>query len=838
VTQAESVETALRTALEVCEGTGCAELLQQRANALKMALWQLGDPRLSVAVIGITSSGKSAFLNALLGEKLLPEQCQPTTNCRTLIRRGPLRFARITFKDERETILEGELMNADTLLEFASEDQNPRNCKLVEMIEVESPACLFDDRFEFLDTPGLDAFGHDWHQTLTLEEIVPQADLVIYMVSVRNAIHRIDLKALGRLVEHDQRVLFVISGKDLERDDTEVGRIVIKREAKLKRQLQRLRIDAKKCRGLKAAGFALVDSKLAQLYHLDRRCPEWAWCGFDEALKILIGLGDTIQEIVRAGRIKRASRHARTALRLVEEQLAHIEGEDSIAEAESTIRKNRIGEITGALECSQQELRAVEDPRSWADLSAKYTLGLEPNSSKTLFADRSKALDQRLAAKARTLHSSFANVAAALADNVRGVNLEAPRQPIEECPLDHLPSAEITTITRKEARVKKRGWGWRPKFWPHEVRSDVTIVEADVNTFQLRLAARAKTAVERLSHYRELTIEVLRRRYVSVLEDELERLKREHTTALERLPATNASHLRAARAKLDRVCARFDEISPPIDPVQPEAGTSSRPSSNRVPRARDRVFAPMLMGIRELGFHRMILRMAQDAGTSTGNDAAAPMTVGIAGLSATDRWRFVDLLLHQISTPQPVVDGGFTLVSGSSETEPNDITQVMVTARLLRRLSLLVSPDDEHNAWSNRGLEMFQRCPCKFVLIDGFRIGHALSRLAQTPYQELLGEAGKQIIYVISHGAAFDSTLERLALVIRPSLHKEGFGPHPIFVHEGYDVRYTHLLNLAGKMGPIEGRRYWRKSLMLSTAKPFDVATIEDVLEQCYRRIE
>jgi GTPase SAR1 family protein len=59
------------------------EWLEQR-----LALWRGRSWR--VGVIGITSSGKSTLLNALLGGQYLPARVGPSTNCLVLCSKGPL----------------------------------------------------------------------------------------------------------------------------------------------------------------------------------------------------------------------------------------------------------------------------------------------------------------------------------------------------------------------------------------------------------------------------------------------------------------------------------------------------------------------------------------------------------------------------------------------------------------------------------------------------------------------------------------------------------------------------------------------------------------------------
>lgn len=88
-----------------------------------------GD-ELTVGVVGITSSGKSTFLNALMGENLLPEESRATTNTLVRCRRDSVRSATVVYEDGQERILAGPELTHQRLYELTSERFNPGNVKL------------------------------------------------------------------------------------------------------------------------------------------------------------------------------------------------------------------------------------------------------------------------------------------------------------------------------------------------------------------------------------------------------------------------------------------------------------------------------------------------------------------------------------------------------------------------------------------------------------------------------------------------------------------------------------------------------------------------------------
>src|SRR5262249_32409295 len=149
-----------------------------------------------------------------------------------------------------------------------------------------------------VDTPGLDAYGHQEHEELTLRQFLPLADIVVVMTSIRNPFKAADLKLINALLENDQRALFVLSQIDLEVDSYEGGRLWKSREAKLASHHQRLLDDLSGFPRLWAEGVVLVSGKQAREARGDRTAESWGRSNFEAVLGRLVGLSRELHHLL------------------------------------------------------------------------------------------------------------------------------------------------------------------------------------------------------------------------------------------------------------------------------------------------------------------------------------------------------------------------------------------------------------------------------------------------------------------------------------------------------------------------------------------------------------
>lgn len=166
--------------------------LEEDCNTLGHSIEQLDELFLMV-IAGEFNSGKSAMINALLGQKLLPEGVTPTTTQIQVLRYGP---------DQTRTVI-NEHQHILTL-----------------------PAELLAE-INIVDTPGTNAIMRE-HEMIT-SQFVPRADLVLFITSADHPFTESERQFLVQIRDWGKKVVLVINKKDIlqtQADQDEVYRFV------------------------------------------------------------------------------------------------------------------------------------------------------------------------------------------------------------------------------------------------------------------------------------------------------------------------------------------------------------------------------------------------------------------------------------------------------------------------------------------------------------------------------------------------------------------------------------------------------------------------------------
>lgn len=155
------------------------KLLNQRKEQ-----WQ--SDKIRIGVIGVTSSGKSTLINAILGNKLLSMAVKPSSSQLVSCRRYKQSMATIFFENETKKILKGENLNAKNIKKYSDENINAGNKEHVVQIELSTPTFELGNDILLIDSPGLDAYGLENHEELTLEVLLPTIDICIFVTTLKN----------------------------------------------------------------------------------------------------------------------------------------------------------------------------------------------------------------------------------------------------------------------------------------------------------------------------------------------------------------------------------------------------------------------------------------------------------------------------------------------------------------------------------------------------------------------------------------------------------------------------------------------------------------------------
>ncbi|PIX26526.1 MAG: dynamin, partial [Deltaproteobacteria bacterium CG_4_8_14_3_um_filter_45_9] len=101
-------------------------------------------------ILGQFKSGKSSFLNSLIGKPILPVGVIPVTTTITRIQYGKRERVIVRHFDGQQTDVD-----IGAIEEFISEAKNPANQKNVEVVDLELPSLEKYAGLRLVDTPGL-----------------------------------------------------------------------------------------------------------------------------------------------------------------------------------------------------------------------------------------------------------------------------------------------------------------------------------------------------------------------------------------------------------------------------------------------------------------------------------------------------------------------------------------------------------------------------------------------------------------------------------------------------------------------------------------------------------
>jgi small GTP-binding protein len=161
----------------------------QDSQALAESIAQLDDLFLLV-VVGEFNAGKSAFINALLGQKVLKEGVTPTTTQINLLRYGKEQ-ERLIVNEQQHTLI----LPVEWLAEIS-----------------------------IVDTPGTNAIIRA-HETITTQ-FVPRSDLVLFITSSDRPFTESERAFMERIRDWGKKVVIVINKIDLLESEADVQQVI------------------------------------------------------------------------------------------------------------------------------------------------------------------------------------------------------------------------------------------------------------------------------------------------------------------------------------------------------------------------------------------------------------------------------------------------------------------------------------------------------------------------------------------------------------------------------------------------------------------------------------
>jgi GTP-binding protein EngB required for normal cell division len=164
-------------------------------------------PIFRMMVVGQYKRGKSSFINALLGESVLPVGVLPLTSIITIIRYGEEKDVWVTFINTSE-----EHIAFDRLSEFVTERENPHNQKQVAYVTISYPSPYLKHHIEIIDSPGIGSvYDHNTDETL---HFIDQADAFILITGGDPPIGNEEIRFLNTVREQKGKIFVLVNKID------------------------------------------------------------------------------------------------------------------------------------------------------------------------------------------------------------------------------------------------------------------------------------------------------------------------------------------------------------------------------------------------------------------------------------------------------------------------------------------------------------------------------------------------------------------------------------------------------------------------------------------------
>ena len=179
------VTVALQELGEIADGLGAKSLKERLDREL---VKKLEEDRFHLVVVGEFNHGKSTFVNALLGETVLPVGVTPTTAAIHHLKYAEKPDATVVFQSGRRESIAFEDTRRFAVGGGSSADE-------VDYLEVGYPAALLKERILLVDTPGVNDLS--LQRADITYSYIPRADAVLFLLDAGQILKESELDRQG-----------------------------------------------------------------------------------------------------------------------------------------------------------------------------------------------------------------------------------------------------------------------------------------------------------------------------------------------------------------------------------------------------------------------------------------------------------------------------------------------------------------------------------------------------------------------------------------------------------------------------------------------------------------
>lgn len=205
--------------------------LHNQMKFIKDSIHHLDEETFNLVVVGEFSRGKSTFINAMLGRRILPSRKNPTTAIISKIVYGDEPEYFLHYRDERkgsEQVEEERFFKLTAPKEAEDGSIKKKEQAFLDSIDyakIAYPLSFCKDNVEIVDTPGTNDLNEG--RVEITYRYLNQADAVILLLSATQALSASETEFLKERIlgNHIKDIFFVLSRKDSLNDD-EVPRVL------------------------------------------------------------------------------------------------------------------------------------------------------------------------------------------------------------------------------------------------------------------------------------------------------------------------------------------------------------------------------------------------------------------------------------------------------------------------------------------------------------------------------------------------------------------------------------------------------------------------------------
>lgn len=215
-------KAAIRAVLaRLAEAADVAGLDSVARDIRTVRIPKLDEERFSLVVLGEFNHGKSTFVNALLGQAVLPTGITPTTAVLAHLSHGPaLRADLVLQSGERRSIDPARLGDFATVEGLAGNPAAPKNDgdgggDAIHYIDLQVPAPVLEGRLTIVDTPGVNDINEQ--RAEITYGYIPRADAAVFLLDGTQILTASERQFLEERILRSsrERLIFVMAKADL-----------------------------------------------------------------------------------------------------------------------------------------------------------------------------------------------------------------------------------------------------------------------------------------------------------------------------------------------------------------------------------------------------------------------------------------------------------------------------------------------------------------------------------------------------------------------------------------------------------------------------------------------